>query len=182
VARTAILDYNAWMKYICILALLAVTMSSGCLRSNGVLADYTFRTRYTEYKVGEIPQDWHRVSLRGADLAYLHDKDGSTLLINSKCDHAEDAPLVALTFHLLIGMTETNVIEQKTRANSEREGLETTVEAKLDGVKRKMRIFVLKKDTCIFDVVMSAPPSKFDEGLVVYDSAMRGFHVPGMPK
>lgn len=138
-----------------------------------------FRTRYTTYRVGELPKEWRRISLRGADLAYLHEADGTTLLINSKCENAEDAPLNALTFHLLIGMTEQKIIEQKPRASSDREGLETTAEAKLDGVKRKMRMFVLKKDMCIYDVVLSARPGNFDQAVSVYEAVMTGFDVPG---
>jgi hypothetical protein len=119
------------------------------------------------------------VNLRGADLAFLYDHDGSTLLVNSKCDNAEDAPLAALTFHLLIGMTEQKIIEQKAILSSEREGLQTIAEAKLDGVKRKLKIFVLKKDYCIYDIVFASRPERFDEMSVAFDAMFKGFNVPG---
>lgn len=151
--------------------------SSGCVRSNGVLTGTLFRARETSYHIGEVPETWRRVSLRGADLGFVHDNDGSTLLLNSNCKDLEDTPLVALSFHLIIGMTEQNIIEQKKIQLSEREALETTAEAKLDGVKRKLKILVLKKNSCIYDVVYSAPPEKFDENLAAYDSMRKNFSI-----
>jgi hypothetical protein len=159
--------------------MLVLCTGTGCVRSNGTLSNQTFKKTNATYTIGEVPEGWRRVSLRGADIAYMYDKDGSTLLINSQCEDAEDAPLVALTFHLIIGMTEQNIIEQKAVASSDREGLVTTAEAKLDGVKRKFQMFVLKKDLCIFDIVLAARPSKFDERLPAFESVLKGFNVPG---
>lgn len=160
---------------------LVVTTSgtSGCLRSKGVLQDSVFRTRDTQYKIGELPTSWKRMSLRYADLAFANKADGSTLLINSSCDKAEDTPAIALTWHLFIGMTEQKIIEQKPFAVSAREGLETTAEAKIDGIKRKFRMLVLKKNGCVYDIVLSTPPSRFEENLPVYEAALKGFDVPG---
>jgi hypothetical protein len=154
-----------------------VTLGTACIRSKGVLSGNEFRTGETEYTVGDIPSSWRRVSLKGADLAYIHKEDGSTLLINSNCKKVEDAPLLALTYHLLIGMTDQKVLEQKTLPISDREGLETTAEVKVDGVLRKLRIFVLKKDECVYDVVVSAAPDKFEEALAAYDATLKGFNV-----
>lgn len=113
-------------------------------------------------------------------MGYVFEADGSTLLINSKCEEVLDTPLIALTYHLLIGMTEQKILEQKPVASSQREGLQTTAEAKLDGVKRKFQIFVLNKDLCIYDIVLSTPPSKFEARLGAYESVLKGFNVPGM--
>jgi len=119
------------------------------------------------------------VRVSGADLAYMHDRDGSTLLVNADCESIQDAPLAALTFHLLIGMTEQKVIEQKSVPNSGREGLLTIAEANIDGVKRKFKIFVLKKDYCIYDIVFASPPKLFEENSAAFDSMLKGFNVPG---
>ena len=156
------------------------TLSLGsCLRSKGVLQDSVFRTRDTHYKIGDLPTSWKRMSLRYADLAFANKADGSTLLVNSSCDKTEDTPAIALTWHLLIGMTEQNIISQKPFAVSGREGLETTAEAKIDGVKRKFRMLVLKKNSCVYDIVLSTSPKKFEENLPVYEAAVKGFDVPG---
>lgn len=119
------------------------------------------------------------MSLRGADLAYLNEANGSTLLVNSMCGDKSDAPLIALTYHLLIGMTEQNVIEQKSIPLSDREGLETTATAKLDGVTRQFQIMVLKKNYCIYDIVLTTSPENFKGDLKVYENVLRGFEVPG---
>lgn len=160
-----------------LICLCIATLGSACIRSKGVLRGNEFQTGDTEYTVGDIPSSWKRVSLHGADLAYVHKEDGSTLLVNSNCKKVEDAPLLALTYHLLIGMTEQKILEQKNVAIASREGLETTAEVKVDGVLRKLRVFVLKKDECVYDVVLSAAPDKFDAALEAYDATLKGFNV-----
>lgn len=149
----------------------------GCV--TGRISNSLFRKRATQYQIGQIPAGWKEVRVSGADLAYMHDNDGSTLLVNANCESTEDAPLVALTFHLLIGMTEQKIIEQKPAPNSDREGLLTIAEANLDGVKRKFKIFVLKKDYCIYDIVFASPPKLFEENSVAFDSMLKGFNAPG---
>lgn len=162
-----------------LIAVSLTVLNAACVRSTGVLKDSVFSKSKTSYRIGKIPDGWERVSLTGADIAYVHKQDGSTLLINSSCIKEEDASLLALTFHLLIGMTEQKIIDHKTIPISEREGLETTAEAKLDGVPRKMKLLVYKKDTCIYDIVLSTPPEKFDENLNAYQAILAGFEVPG---
>jgi hypothetical protein len=189
VANDLILDYNDFMSATRIrhntkrlflsIGLLVLISSAACLRSKGVLKDKGFQTRDTYYTIGEVPESWNRIGLRDADLAYVHRVDGSTLLINSNCTKTEDVPLLALTFHLLIGLTEQNILGHNTLQISGREALETTVEAKIDGVKRKMQILVFKKNSCVYDIVLSSLPEKFEENLVAYQSAVKGFDVPG---
>ena len=163
-----------------VVVVLLGALGTSCVRSNGTLSNNTFRKSHATYTLGKVPEGWHRVSLRGADIAYMYGKDGSTLLINSKCEELEDTPLLALTFHLVLGMTEVSMIESKSVPNSQREGLISTVEAKLDGVKRKLRMFVLKKDLCIYDIVLATRPDKFDEHVDAFDSVLKGFNVPGV--
>lgn len=186
-AKETVLEYNGSMnlsRFVILRARAPLALSLvaiafiGCIRSKGVLRNNLFQSRETRYHIGEAPEHWKRVSLSGADIAYLHEHDGATLLVNSECRKAEDAPLVALTFHLLIGMTEQNIIDQKTLQLADREALETTVEAKIDGVKRKLQILVLKKDGCVYDIVLSAPPEKFEEDVLAYQALVSGFDIP----
>lgn len=149
----------------------------GC--ATGRISNSLFRKRKTQYQIGELPPGWKEVRVSGADLSYMHDSDGSTLLVNADCESTGDTPLAALTFHLLIGMTEQKVIEQKAVPNSEREGLMTIAEASLDGVKRKFKIFVLKKDYCIYDIVFASEPKLFDQNSAAFDSMLKGFNIPG---
>ena len=168
------------LKFSIVLAFFGIFATSSCVRSKGTLReDGYFETRDTRYKIGPVPHSWKRVSLRKGDLAYVNTENGATLFINSSCDKDKDTPLLALSWHLLIGMTETKILDRKIIPHSQREGMETTVLAKLDGVQRKLRTFVLKKNYCVYDIVYSASPDSFEENLNVYQAALESLYVPG---
>ncbi len=143
---------------------------NACVTPTGILQDQNFKKRDTQYHIGKPGDNWRRLYLKGADLAWINDRNNSTILVNSQCKEAKDVPLVALTAHLLIGMTEQNIESQTALPWSQREALETVVTAKIDGVPRKLNIFVLKKDNCVYDIVFAAPPQFFDAEIIAYQA------------
>lgn len=138
--------------------------------SNGLL-----KTRDTQYQIAEPKDTWKAISIKGIDRAWMN-ADKATLMINSSCHESSDPSLIALTGHLLIGMTDQQIIEQKTIPSSGREALESTVSVKIDGVERQMKIFVLKKDKCIYDIVLASPKSTFDIAVSDFDTLIASFN------
>ena len=106
------------------------------------------------------------MSLKGAEQAWMIPSEGSSLLIDSQCSpRNQEVPLVGLTGQLLIGMTDQVLLEQKMIPYQNREALLSTFLVKVDGVPQKMRILVLKKEGCVFDIVLTTPESTFDKRL-----------------
>jgi hypothetical protein len=97
--------------------------------------------------------------------------------VNSHCEGVKDAPLEALTGDLMMGMTEKEILSQNRLPWSRREALETIATAKLDGVPRKLGLFVLKKDNCVYDIVLDASPHTFDSAWKAYTRVRDGFDV-----
>jgi len=97
--------------------------------------------------------------------------------VNGSCDPALDIPLVALTNHLLIGFTEREyVTEPELRQLDGREALHTHVRAKLDGVPRELYFVVTKKDECVFDLSLIAPPGeRFASALPAFEQMVASF-------
>jgi len=136
------------------------------------------------FRVSPLPASWRRVSLAAADLAFRDDAHDASVLINSRCTPSDrDAPLVALTEHLLIGTTDRAIVREETIPFDAREARHTVLSARLDGVQMEYDIFILKKDGCVFDLVYVARPdaAKGAGGAAEFERFVLGFHTVGGP-
>ena len=145
----------------CVLGLMACAAPSGL--NQGVYEDAQVR-----YRVVGPGAAWKPVRLQTADLSWFQPVTGSTLLINSNCKGVKDVPLHSLTQHLLIGMTEKKIVSQEAIPFSNREALETEAVTKIDGVPHHMKMLVLKKDGCVYDLVYAASPQFYEEDMKAY--------------
>jgi hypothetical protein len=140
-----------------------------------------YRGPYASFKLGPLSPTWRRVALPAADLAFRDEAHDASVLINSRCTTADrDAPLLALTEHLIIGTTDRQISREETIPFDGREARHTVLRARLDGVPMAYDIFVLKKDGCVFDLVRVGPPDSSGDGVQEFEQLVRGFHtVPG---
>ena len=138
----------------------------------------TFSDAEARYAIGQPDADWERLDIGGDnDLAFSHEASNAVIQVNATCDPSMDAPLSALRNHLLIGWTEREVQSEELIEVDAREALRTHLLAKLDGVPREMVLTVLKKDECVYDFAMVAPPgSAFAQARPTYDRVIAGFH------
>ena len=144
--------------------------------SNGVYQDPD-----VHYRVGAPGPGWSEIVVESANAAWFHDGAKASLMVSSHCQGVDDAPLEALTRHLTIGMTEVVLLSETRIMLSRREALETELTAKLDGVPRRQVILVLKKDACVYDIVLDASPATFETARPGYDAVKTGFTVEQRP-
>lgn len=157
---------------LCFLALFA-----GCF-GRGLRDDGLYVGKYSEYRVGHPEKPWRKISIRdGGDISYLNSELGATLLVSSFCKGVKDSPLTALTQDLLIGMTDQRLVAQRTEKISEREGLISEMTAKIDGVLQSFKMMVVKKDNCVYDIVLSSDPETFDSAKPAFDAVLGGFYI-----
>lgn len=152
-------------------ALLTVACWGGSLRGN------VYEDSVVNYRIGTPGDGWREVSVRQANVAWLNDDLGASMLVNSHCKGVQDAPLEALAGHLVIGMTEREIVEERKLKLSRREAIEQEVSAKLDGVPRRMMVLVLKKDGCVYDIVLDSNPETFERSRASYERVKDGFDV-----
>ena len=119
-----------------------------------------YRDAEASYHMGDLGPEWRRVDV-DADLAFEASSLDAIMQVNATCDPSLDIPLSSLTNHLLIGFTEREGRTEETLPFAEREALFTDVEAKLDGVRRRLRLVVLKKDGCVYDFALVGPDTYF---------------------
>lgn len=149
--------------------------------SSGHLEGSVFHGHETTYRVGPLGPGWHRVDVGDQnDLAFDQGHLDAVVQVNSSCKPDLDIPLRALTRHLLIGFTDQKVLEERRIPMDAREALRTHVVAKLDGVPREMLLYVLKKDGCVYDFALIAPPGeRFAKAQQDYDPFVAGFATEG---
>ncbi len=159
------------------LCLSALALSiSGCGAERSYSAG-VYRDAEARYRVGQPAPGWRRVAVEGQnDLAWHHTKWRAVIQVNASCNPGMDVPLKALTTHLLIGFTEREIREQKLVPLDKREALLTHLVAKLDGVPMELLFTVLKKDGCVYDFALIAPPdNRFARARRDYEAVVAGF-------
>lgn len=155
-----------------VLAVLLVACASGPAFDGRV-----YREGNVAFELRDIPPGYRRIALEGASVAFRDEANDASIVVKGRCGvAADDAPLEALTNHLLIGTTEREFLHEETIPFDGREARHTVVKAKLDGVPMTFSIFVLKKDSCIYDFVRVAPPPRFEPGKDEFRRFVLGFH------
>lgn len=154
----------------------ALTVLGAC-GGAGHLEGTVYRGPEVSYELGDIGPGWKRVSVeRATDAAWARESLAAVVQINASCNPELDIPLRVLTNHLLMGFTEREVRSQQAVPMAAREALRTHVVAKLDGVPRELMLHVLKKDGCVYDFALVAPPDeRFSEALRAYEAVLAGF-------
>ncbi len=111
------------------------------------------------------------------DLAWDNERLGAVIQANATCDPDMDVPLSALRNHLLIGWTAREVQSEELIQLDGREALQTHLLAKIDGVPRELFLTVMKKDGCVYDFALAAPPGNgFASARPAYDQIVASFH------
>lgn len=138
-----------------------------------------FADEEASYAVGELETGWERLDVAQNDLAFRQPSTGAIVQVNASCDPFSDVPLTSLTNHLLIGFTEREWRSSETVPLDGREARRSHVVASLDGVPVEMLLYVMKKDECVYDFALVAPPGDaFSNAQPEFEAFVNGFHAP----
>ncbi|WP_437761689.1 hypothetical protein WMF27_03410 [Sorangium sp. So ce281] len=154
--------------------LLAVAIAlAGC---GGSSFDGTvYRGTDVAFRVPPAPASWKRLEVSDAAVAYRDDANGATIALNGRCRNEEDIPLVSLTNHLFLHFTEREALKQEVVPFDGREAMHTVMSAKLDGVPKVFDIWVLKKNGCVYDMLLIADPAGYAASEPAFTRMVRGF-------
>ena len=163
----------------CVACVLAVVTGVGCAHVSASLEDDVFHKGDLRVQVGPVPASWRRVDVGSADLAFRDDARSGSTLLDVRCGlRDDDAPLSALTEHLIMGTTERAFDTEEVVPFDRREAMHSVLRAKLDGVPMQYDIYVMKKDGCLYDLVYVAPPDRFAGGAADFERFALGLHSP----
>ncbi len=128
------------------------------------------------YKVGDPGAGWTRVNAGGADMAWFHRESSATMYFDSNCrDRFEDGKLSALLTHLTFGIARGKPIREEALKLDGREALMRVQGGLIDGVTVRVGAVVTKKDECLYDGLLIAPPSTFDSQWETFSKVVSGF-------
>ncbi|MCP4808135.1 MAG: hypothetical protein GY913_31235 [Proteobacteria bacterium] len=151
--------------------LLALTLGCGNKATRAATA------REGRYELGEPGDGWRKVKSGGADFAFRHTDAGTVIYADSNCgSRFEDARLEDLAEHLSFGVRVGEAAFQEHFELDGRSAYMMRAEGSLDGVPVEMGATVLKKDLCVYDIVIIGPPGeRFQHGWSGYQTAVSGF-------
>ncbi len=164
-----------------VLLLLSLTVLGGCAHQGGRFADGRYTSRELSYRLGELPSTWRVDDLRTADVAFYNRDLSASIYVDNSCRRYTDAGLNALANHLFYGFEDVDIRSQEFFELDGREALRRVARARLDGVLVLLGITVVKKNTCIFDLVLVAPRDQFEEAFADYEELLEGFAVERCP-
>jgi len=152
---------------------LACVASAGCASSG--FDGRVYHDEDMRFRVGPIPSAWRAIEVDDARLAFRDDAANATVALNGRCKvDGDDVPLASLTQHLFLEFTERTQLSQKAVNLDGREALRTEVSASLDGVKKQYLVYVLKKDSCVYDFMYIAGDSA-PQGRAEFERFVQGF-------
>ncbi len=155
----------------------ASLLAAGCAHT-GALENGVYQGARSTYQIGPVASGWQRITVSDkSDIAWYSTSAGAVMHVDSKCSPSLDIPLTALRAHLMIGFTDRDILSEETVPMDQREALRTHFTAKLDGVPREVLMQILKKDGCVYDFALIAPPGpQFQQAMGDFDAFVDGFH------
>ena len=128
------------------------------------------------FRVGPIPSSWRSIEVDDARLAFRDDHAAATVALNGRCKvDGDDVPLESLTQHLFLEFTDRTQVSQAPLSLDGREALRTEINAALDGVKKQYVVYVLKKDSCVYDFMYIADASADASSRGEFERFVQGF-------
>ncbi len=132
------------------------------------------------YELSTPGAGWREVRPGGADRAWLNEELDASIYSDSNCGvRYEDSALSALATHLTLGLEDALEIEAEEGMLDGRRSFTRRVRGALDGVPVELAATVLKKDQCVYDLVLIAPPSTFEAALADFQALRDGFRTRG---
>ena len=164
------------MKYLKIIALpLFYLYLSSCVSVNLPSSSGT-KSVAIELKAPAKP--FIPIDNKGADKAWISQKNGNTISYLSDCGSPLDPPLQQIESDTLNFLENLKILSSETKTFNGRESLETTAQGNVDGVAVKMRVLTFKKNNCSYSLVYGGVKDKFSIELGDFDHFLQGFKAP----
>ncbi|MCB9753509.1 MAG: hypothetical protein H6713_26500 [Myxococcales bacterium] len=131
------------------------------------------------YRFGLPGGDWQPLNEPGAQVVWANSQYPAVIHLDSQCGKHGDSSIEQFADHLRIDFREWNVVSQAVEPLAGRDAVRTVVVGELDGVQQmQMELVILKKDGCLFDFQLLAPPAHFAQGKPDFDRVVAGFSYP----
>lgn len=153
-------------------------LAAGCAGNKATIKGNSISTDYTSYTIKTPPPPgWKRIDVEDSDAGFFNQRYSAVITVNSTCKDYQDATPEVLTRHLLFGIGDQKIHSQKTVSIAGREGVLTDVSGTLDGVPNHLKLLVVNRDYCTYDIMLVTPPDTFEEAVAAFDALVASFNV-----
>lgn len=121
-------------------------------------------TRLAPAESGVDARDPEATATEVSDVAYQAKTSPSIVALNSACRpsvESQDKSLQELTRELLLGISEVAQRVERELTIQASPALETTLQGKMNDKAIAVRTVVLRRGSCVYDLLYMAPPTQF---------------------
>jgi hypothetical protein len=125
--------------------------------------------------------DWRKNSDTNSDVdfAFTNNKNNSIIYVASLCRKYQDVSLKKLAEKLLSQFSSTEINLQEIFTYQSREALKTLAKGKLDGVPVAVTLVNIKKNECLYDMVLITPKgSALKKDRLDFEEFLTGVNLP----
>lgn len=154
---------------------LLLILTSACQRV--VKINGFYQSEQKGFKLKVLPARWVLEEQEGFDMFFRSSDGAATIGVAVDCNRPTKATPEILTRHLLLGIVDRRVLEQKEVSLPQGTALETVLTANLGNAPVRMSLVVFKKDGCIYDLLFVSRPTAFESGLQDFADMVKSLSV-----
>jgi hypothetical protein len=160
------------LRALALCAAAVALLASGC--APGRVTDGVYTNSATGFRIPIPGAPWTAASIPEVDIAFHH-PDGGTLAAFSECGGTEHGPIRVIARRLFFGLKDQTVLEQHPSSLNGATAVQTVVRGTLDGQAVVVESVVARRGTCVYDVVLAAPPDVYPGRRPDFDRMVSGW-------
>lgn len=126
----------------------------------------------TAMKIPFTLEGWKTTDPRESDHAWVQEKRGDVMLVNSFCGEFQDLPLETLALKTFSGYEQFKPLGKNTTLWHGREAFEMEAEALVDGVKVMLHLRNYRRDHCYYDFLLVSPRTSAEYALKAFEQML----------
>jgi hypothetical protein len=163
------------LSWWCTVGCLTLMSFTSCRATVGHVIGQQFVSPAYAFEVPLPGDQWQPVPDEPSVLTLVHMQLAAGITISVTCQQERDVPLDILTRHLFFGFKNIEILQQAPQALNGVPALKTVARARLDGREVQLQSYVVRRDSCIYDMVYFASPQDYSPGEPSFERMMAGF-------
>jgi hypothetical protein len=163
------------LSWWCTVGCLTLISFTSCRATVGHVIGQQFVSPAYAFEVPLPGDEWQPVPDEPSVLTLAHRQLAAGITISVTCHQERDIPLDILTRHLFFGFKNIEILQQAPQALNGLPALNTVARARLDGREVQLHSYVVRRDSCIYDMVYFASPQDYSPGEPSFERMMAGF-------
>ncbi len=158
--------------YLFLLSMCLLILSYGCV---SVKIGTSSSKKSERYSYNSPQKDFYRIKDEAVDAAWISQKTTSTLSVKSKCIKNIEVDLDSWLIELAASFKTSDIISNEKVKFNNRKALKAELKTSLEGFDNNLAITSFIKNSCQYIVVLTSPPSSYQQDLPVYQNFLESF-------